>query len=147
MNTEHPYSVLIVDDSDLDRHILVRFLKKTDLSLVILEASGGEEALDLLTSPRDQIEARYPGVSGPVTLFLDINMPIMNGWEFLETLETKQDEIKIKPAIVLMHSTSNTGWEKQKAFGFELVADYVVKGEYTPEQLKTSILACHNENK
>lgn len=145
MNNQQPYSVLIVDDSDVDRHILVRFLKKTQLPLVIMEASGGEEAMELLTSPRDQIEASYPGVRAPVTLFLDINMPVMNGWEFLEAIEARLDEIEIKPTVVLMHSTSNTGWEKQKAFGFEHVADYVVKGEYTSDELKASILACNSK--
>lgn len=144
MNKQGPYTVLIVDDSDVDRHILVRFLKKTDLQLVILEACGGTEAIELLTSSREQLEASYPGISAPIALFLDINMPIMDGWEFLEAMEEKSEEIALKPAVVLMHSTSDTNWEKKKAFEFKQVADYIVKGEYTPQQLEKSILACHN---
>lgn len=133
---------MIVDDNDLDRRILERNLKKTQLSLVLLEASGGEEAISLLTEPKAQLEARYPHISAPVVLFLDINMPRMNGWEVLEALKANHDRIEFNPAVVLMHSTSDTQWEKQKALGYGSVTDYVVKGNYTPEQLKDAVIAC-----
>lgn len=143
MNVTNPYTVLIIDDSDVDRLILARFLEKTELPMIVLEASSGQEGLHLLESPREQLEANYPGISAPITLFLDINMPIMSGWEFLEELEQNLEQFDLKPTIVLMHSTSNTEWEKQKAFGYKPVADYIVKGDYSIEQLKKSIMDCH----
>lgn len=145
MNNSKPITVMIVDDNDLDRRILERNLKKTELPLVLIEASSGEDAVNLLIEPREQVKARYPGVSAPVVLFLDINMPVMDGWDVLDALDKNRNRIEFNPAVVLMHTTSNTDWEKEKALGYQSVSDYVVKGHYTQEQLKQAVLQCRNE--
>ena len=137
------YTVMIVDDNESDRYSLKRYLQKTELALVILEVEGGREGIELLTTPVDELEKRYPGVSAPVTLFLDINMPLMNGWEFVEELERRRHEIELNPTVVLMYSSSSSEHEKSKAKGYAAIANYIVKGDPTPESLKESILANH----
>lgn len=137
------YTVMIVDDNAEDRFLLTRFLQKTELSLVILEVSSGIEGLELLTTSVDVLQERYPGISAPVTLFLDINMPLMNGWEFVEELERLRAKIQLNPTIVMMYSTSDDEQDKNKAQEYETVANYIVKGESTADTLKTAILANH----
>jgi len=134
---------MIIDDSAEDRYLLKRFLARTGLSLVVLEAIGGQEGINLLTTPVEELEVEYPGISAPVTLFLDINMPRMNGWEFVEELEHQRHRIQLRPTIVLMYSTSDAKHDKERAAHYETVSKYIVKGESTPETLKQAILESH----
>ena len=137
------YTVMIVDDNEDDRYSLKRHLKKTKLDLVTLEVEGGLEGIQLLTTPVDELEQQYPGISAPVTLFLDINMPVMNGWEFVEELERRRNDIELNPTVVLMYSSSDSEHEKNKAKGYSAIANYIVKGDPSPESLKQTILANH----
>lgn len=134
---------MIVDDNEDDRYSLKRHLKKTKLDLVTLEVEGGLEGIQLLTTPVDELEQQYPGISAPVTLFLDINMPVMNGWEFVEELERRRNDIELNPTVVLMYSSSDSEHEKNKAKGYSAIANYIVKGDPSPESLKQTILANH----
>lgn len=138
---ESPYTIMIVDDSADDRYLLKRYLKKTELTLVILETANGTEGIDLLLKSREALESQYPGIRAPVTLFLDINMPVMNGWEFLEELEKRHNEIELRPTIVLMYSTSGSLHDKTKSTNYDSVVNYIVKGDLTIEELKQKIIA------
>lgn len=140
----HPYTVLIVDDNFEDRFILKRYLQKTGLSLVVLEAGSGLEGIEILITPLEKLGSQYPGISTPVTLFLDINMPMMDGWQFVEELERRRNEIRLTPMIVMMYSTSDDEDDKAKALENETVASYIVKGESSPESLKKAILSCRS---
>ncbi len=135
------YTVLIVDDSFEDRFILKRYLKKTELQLVVLEASGGQEGIELLTTPLAQLAQQYPGIQAPVMLFLDVNMPVMNGWQFVEELDRRTQDVDLRPTVILMYSTSDADYEKNKAKEYSSVKSYIVKGESTPESLKKAIMA------
>ncbi|MFK7857406.1 MAG: response regulator [Granulosicoccus sp.] len=137
------YTVMIVDDNSEDRYILKRYLEKTELPLVLLEVSSGMDGIELLTTPVVQLEKEYPGISAPVTLFLDINMPLMNGWEFVEELELQSMKVELRPTVVLMYSTSADKYDKDKATQYKTVSNYIVKGESTPEMLKNAILSNH----
>ena len=64
----------------------------------------------------------------------------MNGWEFLDGFYVKQEEIELKPTVVVMYSTSEQDEEKARIEKFDCVKSYVVKGSYTPEDLKETIL-------
>ena len=132
--------MLIVDDNAEDRYLLKRYLQKTDLSLVVLEASNGQEGIDLLCTPLNTLAQTHPELTPPVALFLDINMPIMNGWEFVEELDARESEIELKPTVVMMYSTSDAEDEIRKASNYPAVAGYIVKGESTPDLLKKAII-------
>lgn len=143
MNPEEnrTYTIVIVDDSKEDRYLLKRFLKKTGLPLEILEAVNGLEAINLLTQSLDKLKAEHPAISQQAVLFLDINMPIMNGWEFVAELDARQSEVALESTVVVMYSTSDASYEKEKAKNFPTVVSYIVKGETSPEQLKQLIVA------
>ena len=84
--------VLLIDDDKDDQEIFQKELSKYNSSLKILSAYNGQEGLDLLnTNPADYI-------------FLDINMPVMNGIEALRII--KSDEL-LKNIPVIIYSTSD----------------------------------------
>lgn len=141
---ENPYTVMIVDDNADDRYSLKRYLRKTKLALVTLEVDSGLDGIQLLTTPIEKLKIQYPGISAPVTLFLDINMPLMNGWEFVEELERRRHEIELNPTVVVMYSSSESEQDKNKAKGYDTVTNYIVKGDPNPESLKQTILSNHN---
>ena len=90
-------TVLIVDDDATARFLIERILRRVGVSQQILTASNGQEALTVL----NQI-----GPSCPELILLDINMPLMNGFEFLQALQ--HSTLAPLPAkIVLLSSSSN----------------------------------------
>lgn len=82
----HPASVLVVDDSEMNRDLLLRRLDK--MGLRITEASNGEEALAAL------------GEKSFDLVLLDIMMPVMDGYETLERMQQKMD-LKRIPVIMI----------------------------------------------
>lgn len=135
------HSILIVDDSEEDRYLLKRYLKKSGLDVAIAEVSNGEQGLDFLIQ-EDQRVLEHPEIQAPLVVFLDVNMPVMNGWEFLEEFRNRQQQIQINPTIVVMYSTSDQEHDKARIEQYEFVKTYVVKGSFSPMQLKDTITAC-----
>lgn len=121
MNPEYPQpfastvvKLLVVDDDDVDYKHLQRSLKRLKINNPTLRARDGQEALDVLRSASFQ---------GPFVILLDLNMPRMNGIEFLE--EVRSDPL-LKPSIVFVLTTSSDTMDIQKTYDFN-VAGYFVK--------------------
>lgn len=93
-------NILLVDDSDLDAMVFQRTLRKFDSDAVVVHAHDGCEALDIVNAEHAEkkVEQTY-------FILLDINMPRMNGHEFLEALRSRS---RAKTAIVFMFSTSSS---------------------------------------
>jgi CheY-like chemotaxis protein len=70
--------VLLIDDDEPTNFLHAYALEKADVTERIVTAKSGQEALDFLTSVMENGEHPQPDV-----IFLDINMPGMDGWEFL----------------------------------------------------------------
>ncbi len=131
------FSVMIVDDNKLDRYILRRFLEKTNIVLDIYEAYDGQDALEQLCNPSKQTEVN---TLTPHFLFLDINMPLVNGFAFLEQyIKTDYAKSASAPAI-FMFSSSASDIDKQQAFSFDCVCDFIEKGNFSVEFLKDNLL-------
>jgi CheY-like chemotaxis protein len=95
-------TVLIVDDEKGIRKKIARDVKAFDRSVVVFEAANGVEALEMLNF----IRANF--VRDPLLIVLDLNMPVLNGWDLIEMLK-KEYESKGKKAgipIVVLSSTS-----------------------------------------
>ena len=105
---------LLVEDDEVDIMNVKRAFKKNHLSNTLFVAKNGLEALDILRS--DTI--KYPRA-----VLLDINMPKMNGLEFLH--EVRNDE-KLKDLVVFVLTTSNDDRDKIDAYNYN-VAGYIVK--------------------
>lgn len=110
-----PVNILLVDDDDVDVKAVVRALKQLKIANPMVRAKDGIEALEMLRS-EDQVPPPY-------LILLDINMPRMNGIEFLD--ELRQDSA-LSSAIVFVLTTSQADEDKMAAYS-KHVAGYIVK--------------------
>ena len=112
MRTDKP--ILLVEDDRVDAMTVQRALKELKVMNQLDIAGDGEEALAFLRDPENE---------RPCIILLDLNMPRMNGIEFLEVI--KQDQaLKRIPVVVLTTSAE----EQDKVDSFSLgVAGYMVK--------------------
>ena len=108
-------SVFLVDDDPINNLINRRLLGKVEISNRILEFLSGEDALNvLLGEPTDH----------KILILLDINMPVMNGWEFLDRYKTILPHRRDK---ILILSSSIDFQDRQKAKEYEIVDGFIEK--------------------
>lgn len=121
MTTEDDFSILIVDDDEVDRLLVRRAMKQNRFTNDLYETRHGEEALRFLRNERefqDPKEAPKPGL-----ILLDLNMPVMNGLELLS--ELKMDaKLRTIPVVILTTSDAETDLVEGYSLG---VAGYIVK--------------------
>ncbi|MEL0657315.1 response regulator, partial [Pseudoalteromonas issachenkonii] len=96
---------LIVDDNEVDRYILKRLIKQAKLELTIYEKKEGQEALEFLENYESN-RIKYTDGFPPIHIFLDINMPKVNGIQFLEEFSKLRKKIEISSCVVMMFSSS-----------------------------------------
>ena len=95
--------LMIVEDNETDIICLKRAFEKNGVSKPIITAGNGEEALAYLNG--ETSDQTGSGVRIPNLILLDLNMPIMNGFEFLQVIKA-DDRFRSIPVIVLTSSTS-----------------------------------------
>jgi len=122
-------TILLVDDDDVDVMSIERAFLKQHIKNPLIRASNGFEALELLRGTAEQ-----QPIEQPVLILLDINMPVMNGIEFLQVIREDR-ELKHIPVVVL--SSSDEERDVINAYNFN-VAGYIVK-PVDPEQFKAAI--------
>lgn len=92
--------ILLVDDNPADNFIHKSVIERLQAAVKVTVTEDGAQALDYLR----QI-AQSPQRQMPELIFLDINMPRMNGWEFLDQLE-KMPDLMENTIVVMMLTTS-----------------------------------------
>jgi CheY-like chemotaxis protein len=112
---ERPLNILLVEDDEVDVMNVQRAFERNHLTNSLFVAGNGLEALEMLRSNAIPKERRL--------ILLDLNMPKMNGIEFLEALRA-DPEISNTPVVVL--TTSNDDQDKLDAYNFN-VAGYLLK--------------------
>lgn len=142
MNNINP-PVLIIDDDAVDRYILKRLIKEAQLELTIFEKSDGQEALEFLMV-YDENKKKYPGRFPPIIIFLDINMPRVNGIQFLEAFSELRKTIELNSCVIMMFSTSEREEDRVKILAHEFVIGYLLKGALSAQELKEKVLAVLN---
>lgn len=93
--------ILLVDDDEPTNFLNKMVIEEMDCTEEIITATSGAKALDYLTVKSD---GTYPQ---PDLIFLDINMPGMNGWEFLEEYQKLEDLQKAKIVVVMLTTSMN----------------------------------------
>ena len=106
--------VLLVEDDKVDALTVKRAFRELDISNSIINVGNGEEALDYLNNQKNK---------KPCMILLDINMPKMNGIEFLKCFRQKE-MFKYIPIIVV--TTSLDDGDKYEKFSLS-VSGYMVK--------------------
>lgn len=112
-------NILLVEDDEVDVMNIQRAFKKNNITNPLYLASNGVEALSILRGT--DLKLNIPQVRR--LILLDLNMPKMNGIEFLKELRA-DEELKTIPVIVL--TTSNEDKDKVEAYKFN-VAGYILK--------------------
>lgn len=117
-------NILLVEDNDVDVEILRRALRKLSSTGLLVRAKDGVEALEILC---DNVRKRQ--LHHPYVILLDINMPRMNGHEFLAKLR-QTEEIKLARVFVFTTSAS----KKDVELAYENNANgYIVKPDSSSE--------------
>ncbi len=106
--------ILLVDDDQVDVMTVKRAFNDLNVMNTLIVTANGEEALEYLRAEKN----KKPGI-----ILLDLNMPKMNGIEFLEIVKV-DEALKSIPVIVLTTSKE----EQDKVDSFDLsVAGYMIK--------------------
>ena len=113
-------TLAIIDDDDIYQYGVKRMLSSTPLVERIITFSDGEEALDFFTANLNNTDTL------PDLVFLDLNMPIVDGWQFLEQYAALKDNIQKEVAIFVTSSSKNPD-DFLKARSIAEVRDYIVK--------------------
>ena len=118
--------ILVIDDSELERSLLIEVLKGSGISNEFLQAKNGDEAIEILGRNYKDI----------CVILLDWQMPQMSGMEFMESV-TKVPAVAAIP--IVMVTASGTDENKKKAYSVNpKLGGYVVK-PYDPDGLVKTI--------
>jgi CheY-like chemotaxis protein len=93
--------VMLVDDNDTDNFISRRIIEITGFSNNVIIKNSGKSALEYLEENKDRID------NLPDFIFLDINMPIVDGFVFLYEFENFPETVKDKCKIIILSSSDN----------------------------------------
>jgi CheY-like chemotaxis protein len=129
-----PKSLFFIDDDESFLLLIEKLTRKIDAVLEVRTALNGEEAL---TKIKEWVK---DDSNLPNLMFVDINMPKMNGFEFLEEFKNLSDQIfelkKIVPIVMLTSSERES--DKQKATDLGIV-DHFYHKSHDINELKESI--------
>ena len=123
-------TLLIVDDDDIDAIALERAMRKLRMLNAVHRARDGLEALTML---------RSAGIPSPYIILLDLNMPRMNGLEFLQAL---RNDPSLTHGVVFVLTTSKSDEDLVAAYR-EHVAGYVLKQHMDRDFLEVISLIEH----
>ncbi len=112
---------MLVDDDEINNFISVKLIKKTLLNTEICTCLNGKFAIDQLIEIKSNDPDQLPDY-----ILLDINMPIMNGWEFLDEYIKQDIEMSGKVKIYII-SSSVFNNDINKAKSYSLVKDFISK--------------------
>jgi CheY-like chemotaxis protein len=115
-----PHKVCIIDDDRIYQFTARKILESTGLSKEILSFGNGEEAINYFKNNLDQVE------NLPHVVFLDINMPVMDGWQFLEEFQKINASLQT-PISIYMVSSSVDDYDIRKSKQYSIITDYIIK--------------------
>ena len=111
-------TVLIVDDDPIVRFILQKMIHNFDSSVNCYQCDNGEVGLSQLETLRNTTDA--------IVVLLDINMPVLNGWEFLDSLpKINLNSFSKFQLYILTSSTDET--DKLKAQSYPVIKKFYHK--------------------
>lgn len=111
--------VLLVEDDPITVMVCDRIIKMTSFAEKVTSCENGKIGIDFLQSVKEK---------GPVPkiIFLDINMPVMNGWDFLEEFDKIKSDFPELPRIYLLSSTVDPE-DYRRAKSYPLVENFISK--------------------
>lgn len=105
---DNKINLLVIDDDDINIFIIKKIVEKTGYNVNMVSKANGLLAIDYLKATLDKDDF-------PHLILIDINMPVLNGWEFLDAYE----ELNITPRVdmyMLSSSVYENDIEKAKTY-------------------------------
>jgi CheY-like chemotaxis protein len=109
---------MLIDDSEIDLFIHRRFLDLCHFSKELISCKSAESALDLLKNSGSD--------TPPDIIFLDLNMPVMDGFSFLGQFMQLPAKVRNHTRIVVLTS-SNSATDRQQVFLYKNVIEMITK--------------------
>jgi CheY-like chemotaxis protein len=127
-------TILLIDDDTDDTEIFCEALRDVRRDLICVTMSNGPKAFEFLNQS---------AATDLIAIFLDINMPVMSGWDVLEKLKTMQTIHDI-PVIMYSNTTNQNDVERAQKSG---AASFFVKSfNYHSLTIGLSRIMLHLEN-
>ena len=123
-----PLQILIIDDDEINNFIAARLIDKIPVKTLVSTRLNGLEGLNYIKTNLNDAE-KLPDI-----IFLDINMPVMNGWEFLDEYEQIKPQLG-KEICINMLSSSVYNDDIEKAKTYHTVNKFISK-PLTVEKIK-----------
>lgn len=119
-------TILFIDDDPITLMLCKMVISKASFSNEVITAKNGEEALQFFDKLLSQDSTKNEENKIPQLIFLDLNMPIMGGWEFLDSFSTdkysKYNAIKV---IILSSTVDPEDMKKSKKYA--MILDFLSK--------------------
>ena len=134
MSNKSYKSVMLVDDNDVDNYISQRMIELSKFADKVLVKNNGKSALEFLEAHQNNPDTL------PDIIFLDISMPIVDGYVFLYEFEKYSETLKNKSKVVILTSSDNRQ-DIERMNDNEFVFKYVTKPltEETLNEIRTLI--------
>lgn len=99
----------LVDDDDIFIYAMQKIITIKKLSEQVKAFHGVSEAIDQLKAQHDQVDEL------PDVIFLDINLPVQDGWDFLEAFKKIEDQLVKRPKLYMLSSSVNQSDQEKAA--------------------------------
>jgi CheY-like chemotaxis protein len=113
-------TIFIVDDDPIHQQITEIMLDRLNITNAVSKYSDAQEVLDYLH------DARNNPTQLPDIILLDLNMPVMDGWEFLDTFQTFRASLS-KPIRVYVLTSSIDEKDQERVSSYDFVNGYLTK--------------------
>ena len=127
---DNKINLLVIDDDDINIFIIKKIVEKTGLAIKMTSKSNGQQAIDYIKETLSNPE------EFPHLMLIDINMPIMNGWEFVEAYQMLNVQQSVD-MYILSSSVYENDIEKTKSYSS--VKGFISK-PFSIERLKELVL-------
>lgn len=115
--------VFCIDDDPITLMLCKKVMQRVEFAEDIDTLQNGEEAITLFENNQNSNQEKE---NIPELIFIDLNMPIMNGWEFLDIYHKKEYHKKFKTQFIILSSTIDPK-DVEKSKSYPMVVDFLSK--------------------